>query len=64
MLIKLTKPEKVELLNALKTGVIDTRKIPALDKVLNEHRPDLAIKELSDEELEARILELEKKVKR
>lgn len=63
MLIKLSKPEKVELLNALKTGVIDTRKIPALDKVLNEYRPDLAIKELSDEELDARIAELEKKVK-
>lgn len=64
MLIKLSKPEKIELLNALKTGVIDTRKIPALDKVLNEYRPDLAMAELSDAELDARIAELEKKVKR
>lgn len=63
MLIKLSKPEKVQLLNALKIGYLETRNIPALDKVLNEYRPDLAIKELSDEELDARIAELEKKVK-
>lgn len=64
MLIYLKKEDKVELLKALQTGVLNTRQIPTLNKLFNEQRPDLAIAELSDKELDEKIAELEKKLKR
>ena len=64
MIIYLTKNDKVELLKALQTGVLNTSQIATINKVLTETRPDIAIRELSDEQLDARIAELEKKLKR
>lgn len=64
MKIKIDKPAKIELLNALRSGILDTEKIQAIQTVLNEVRPDLKFAEMSDEELDARITELENKMKK
>lgn len=64
MKIKIDKPAKIELLNALRSGILETEKIQALQTVLNEVRPDLRFAEMSDEELDAKILELENKMKK
>ena len=63
MKIKITRNEKIALLEALKMGVIDTEKIPSLKRVLNEVRPDISVKEISDAELDQRIAELEQKLR-
>lgn len=63
MKIKINRQEEFELLQALKDGVLDTEKIPVLHKVLSEKRPDLMAQNLSDEELDVRIKELEAKLK-
>jgi len=64
MLIDLNRNEKIELLNAIKTGVLNTSRVPALQKVLNEVRPDIRLKNMSDSELDVYITELENKIKR
>ena len=63
MKIVINRAEKIALLEALKMGVIDTENIPSLKKVLNEVRPDLAVKQMSDEQLNERIAELESKLR-
>lgn len=64
MKIRLTKSDKIALLEAIKNGLLDTTKVHELHKALTEHRPDLCLKDLSDDELDKRIAELEAKVKR
>lgn len=59
MKIKLTHEEKKELLNAVKSGVLDTEKITSLQEVIDQ--PDMKYQNLTDEELDARIRELEAK---
>lgn len=61
MKIKIERAEKIALLQALRDGELDTSKVPALQKLLNEERPDIIYKDLTDNELNDKILELEKK---
>lgn len=63
MKIKINRNEKIALLDALQTGVLDTDRVPALKKVFKETRPDIAVKEMSDAELDQRIAELEQKLR-
>ena len=55
-----TKDEKVALLKALQTSILDTDELPALKQILNSTRPDLRVREMSDGELDAEIKRLEK----
>lgn len=64
MKLKLFKDDKIALLEAIRNSVLDTTKVSELHKVLKETRPDLAVKDLTDAELDQRIAELEAKVKR
>ena len=64
MKINLDKQSKVELLNALRSGILETNNVLPLKAILDERRPDLRFSSLSDEELDARIAELEKKLKK
>lgn len=64
MKLKLFKDDKIALLEAIRNSVLDTTKVSELHKVLKETRLDLAVKDLSDAELDQRIAELEAKVKR
>ena len=61
MIIKIGTEEKRQLLKAVAAGYLETSKIPAFQKILDEQRPDLKIKNMTDEELDARIRELEAK---
>lgn len=55
-----TKDEKVVLLKALQTSILDTDELPVLKQILNSTRPDLRVREMSDSELDAEIKRLEK----
>lgn len=57
-----TKDEKVALLKALQTSMLDTDELPALKQILDSTRPDLRVREMSDSELDAEIKRLEKKL--
>lgn len=63
MLLKIDRPLKLVLLQSIQAGQLDTNRIPELKKILNETRPDIAVKEMSDAELDQRIAELERKLK-
>lgn len=64
MLLKIDRPLKLVLLQSIQAGQLDTNRIPALKKVFKETRPDIAVKEMSDDELDARIAELEQKLQK
>ena len=64
MKILIDRETKIALLKALQTNVLDTEEIPVLQTVLNEARPDLWLASLSDEQLDARIEELQKKLEK
>ena len=64
MLIKIeTKKDKVELLNAIRTGILDTRKVQSLKNFIDD-KIELKVADMSDEELDKRITELENKLKK
>lgn len=63
MIIRInSKTEKIALLKALQSGLLDTNEVQSLKEVLEEKRPDMLIKEMTDEELDQRISELESKL--
>lgn len=64
MRLILDKQSKVELLNALRSGILETNNIPSLQNILDEYRPELKYVSMTDEELDAKIAELESKLKK
>lgn len=62
MQIVLTQMDKSALIKALKMGKLDTEKIPTLHKKLLETGSNINFKNLSEEELDKKIIELERKM--
>lgn len=64
MILKINKETKVALLKAMAAGYLDTNSIPELQHAIDEARPDLKLAAMTDEDLDAQIEDLERKLER